>query len=128
MRDPGWPALMQYIRRMSYVMSMGRPAASVALYLPSSSMWLNDRDSDTAFVSTERMLSERQIDFDIIGHDALASDLKAVPGALESMSGNQYRDVILPSVADPLAGRARPPEGHGEGRRQGPVPRPHPGA
>jgi hypothetical protein len=99
MEDPGWPALMQYIRRLSYAMSMGRPAASVALYLPSSSLWMNDRESDTAFVSTERMLSERQIDFDIIGHDALAADLKALPGALESMSGNRYRIVILPSIA-----------------------------
>jgi hypothetical protein len=43
MRDPAWPALMDYVRRLSYVMSMGRPAASVALFLPSSSMWLGDQ-------------------------------------------------------------------------------------
>ncbi len=98
MRDPGWPALMNYTRRLSYVMSMGRPAASVALYIPSSSMWLNDQDADTAFVSTERMLSERQIDFDIINQNALGADLKAVPGALESMSGNRYRIVIIPAA------------------------------
>jgi len=98
MRDPGWPALMQYLQRLSYVMSMGRPAASVALYIPSSSMWLNDSASDTAFVSSERMLSERQIDFDIINQDALATDLTAGPGYLESMSGNRYRTVIVPSA------------------------------
>jgi len=98
MRDPGWPALTEYVRRVGYVMSMGRPAASVALYIPSSSMWLNDRDSDTAFVATEQMLSERQIDFDIINQDALATDLKAGPGTLETMSGNQYRTVIIPSA------------------------------
>jgi hypothetical protein len=99
MRDPGFPALADYVRRVGYVMSMGRPAASVALYIPSSSMWLNDRESDTAFVATEQMLSERQIDFDIINQDALATDLKAVPGALESMSGNAYRTVIVPSAS-----------------------------
>ena len=99
MRDPGFPALADYVRRVSYVMSMGRPAAHVALYIPSSSMWLNDRDSDTAFVSAERMLSERQIDFDIINQDALATDLKAGPGTLETMSGNQYRTVIVPSAS-----------------------------
>jgi hypothetical protein len=103
MRDPTFPALTEYVRRVGYVMSMGRPAASVALYIPSSSMWLNDRDSDTAFVSTERMLAERQIDFDIINQDALATDLKAGSGAaagtLESMSGNAYRTVIIPSAA-----------------------------
>ena len=99
MRDPAWPALMDYSRRLTYVMSMGRPAATVALYIPSSSMWLNDAASDTAFVSSERMLAERQIDFDIINQNALATDLKAGPGTLESMSGNQYRTVIIPSAA-----------------------------
>ncbi|MGA1982766.1 MAG: glycosyl hydrolase [Acidobacteriaceae bacterium] len=98
MRDPGFPALAEYVRRVGYVMSMGRPGASVALYLPSSSMWLSDRDSDTAFVSTERMLAERQIDFDIINQDALATDLKAGPGTLTTMSGNAYRTVIIPSA------------------------------
>ncbi|HEY4381025.1 MAG TPA: glycosyl hydrolase [Acidobacteriaceae bacterium] len=99
MRDPGFPALADYVRRVGYVMSMGRPAASVALYIPSSSMWLNDRDSDTAFVSTERMLSERQIDFDVINEDALATDLKPGHGTLETMSGNAYRTIIIPSAS-----------------------------
>jgi hypothetical protein len=99
MRDPGWPALMQYLERLTYAMSMGRPAATVALYIPSSSMWLGDAASDTAFVSSERMLAERQIDFDIINQNALAEDLKAGPGYLESMSGNQYRTVIIPSAS-----------------------------
>ncbi|MGA2439087.1 MAG: glycosyl hydrolase [Acidobacteriaceae bacterium] len=99
MRDPAWPALMQYLQRLTYVMSMGRPAAQVALYIPSSSMWLGDAASDTAFVSSERMLAERQIDFDIININALAEDLKAGPEYLESMSGNRYRTVIVPSAA-----------------------------
>ena len=124
MRDPAWPALMDYVRRVGYVMSMGRPAASVALYIPSSSMWLNDSASDTAFVATERMLAERQVDFDIINIDALATDLKAGPGYLESMSGNQYHTVIIPSAAI-LPGRTRPPEGVRQGRRQSTLPRPH---
>jgi hypothetical protein len=99
MRDPAWPALMDYARRLTYFMSMGRPAASVALYLPSSSMWLGDAASDTAFVSTERLLSERQIDFDIINQNALAEDLTAGNGTLTTLSGNSYRTIILPSVA-----------------------------
>ena len=102
MRDPAWPALMDYVHRLSYVMSMGRPAATVALYIPSSSMWLDDSAADTAFVATERLLAERQIDFDIINIDALATDLKASPGYLETMSGNQYRTVIIP-YADVLS-------------------------
>ena len=98
LRDPGWPDLMAYVRRLSYVMSMGRPNAQVALYIPSSSMWLNNKASDDAFVSTERMLSERQIDFDIVNDDALAMDLKARPGAFVTASGNEYHTVLVPSA------------------------------
>jgi hypothetical protein len=78
-------------------MSMGRPDAAVALYLPSSSLWLGNDASDTAFVSTERLLSEHQIDFDIVDEDALARDLKPLKGSFETLSGNRYRTVILPA-------------------------------
>jgi hypothetical protein len=97
MGQPGFPELMSYARRMSYLMAMGRPDATVALYLPSSSMWLGSEASDTQFVSTERLLSEHQIDFDIVDEDALASDLKALKGSFETLSGNRYRTVILPA-------------------------------
>jgi hypothetical protein len=99
MKDPAYPALLTYVRRMSYLLSTGEPAASVALFLPSSSMWLGDAASDTAFVSTERLLSEHQIDFDIVNEDALATDLKAGHGTLATLSGNQYRTVIVPGAA-----------------------------
>ncbi|MBN9614452.1 MAG: beta-galactosidase, partial [Acidobacteriales bacterium] len=99
MKDPAYPALLTYVRRMSYLLSMGEPAASVALFLPSSSMWLGDAASDTAFVSTERLLSEHQIDFDIVNEDALATDLKAGHGTFETMSNNWYRTVIVPGAA-----------------------------
>jgi hypothetical protein len=99
MEDPAYPALLSYVQRMSYLMSMGRPSASVALYLPSSSMWMGDAAADAAFVSTERMLSERQIDFDIVNDDALARDLVAGRGTLQSASGNRYGTVILPNIS-----------------------------
>jgi hypothetical protein len=99
MEDPAYPALLSYVQRMSYLMSMGKPASSVALYLPSSSMWMGDAAADAAFVSTERMLSERQIDFDIVNEDALSKDLIAEHGSLETASGNRYATVILPDVS-----------------------------
>jgi hypothetical protein len=97
MGEPGFPDLLSYVRRMSYLMTMGRPDASVALFLPSSSMWLGDEGADTQFVSTERLLSEHQIDFDMVDEDALARDLKALKGSFETLSGNRYRTVILPA-------------------------------
>jgi len=96
MREEGYPALLEYVQRMSYLLSMGEPMARVALYLPSSAMWMGDEAADRAFVSTERLLSERQIDFDIVSEDALAKDLKAEAGAFATMSGNRYTTVILP--------------------------------
>lgn len=96
MAAPGFPDLALYVRRVSYLMSMGRPDASVALFLPSSSMWLGDRTADNTFVSAERLLSEHQIDFDIVSEDALAHDLAAGPGWFRTVSGNRYRTVILP--------------------------------
>jgi hypothetical protein len=99
MTDPALPDLMQYIARLSYLMSMGAPTASVALYLPSSSLWLNDRAADTQFVSTERLLSEHQIDFDIVSEDALAKDLIAARGTFQTLSGNRYRTVIVPGAS-----------------------------
>lgn len=97
MGEPGFPDLLTYVRRMSYLMTIGRPDASVALLLPSSSMWLGHEASDTTFVSTDRLLSEHQIDFDIVSEDLLSNGLKALPGSLETASGNRYRTVILPA-------------------------------
>jgi hypothetical protein len=99
MKEAGYPALLSYVQRMSYLMSMGRPAASVALYIPSSSMWMGDAEADAAFVSTDRMLSERQIDFDIVNDDAVAKELIAGHGTFETASGNRYATVILPNVS-----------------------------
>jgi len=96
MSQPGFPDLMQYVRRLSYLTSMGRPGASVGLYIPSSSMWLNDASADRAFVSTERLLSEHQIDFDIVDENALAEGLTLGKGTFETLSGNRYRTIILP--------------------------------
>ena len=111
MADPGYPALLTYVRRMSYLMSQGRPDASVALLLPSSSLWLNDTQADTQFVSAERLLSEHQIDFDVIDEDFLATPslthigcprcMFYAPerkGKLQTASGNLYSTVIVPSA------------------------------
>ncbi len=99
MGRPGFSDILTYVRHMSYLLSMGRPDAKVALYLPSSSMWLGDASADVAFVSAERMLSEHQIDFDIVSEDALSRDLKSQGGVFTTASGNGYRTVILPGVS-----------------------------
>jgi hypothetical protein len=103
MRDPGFPVLMQYTSRLSYLMSQGHPAAEVALLLPAESLWTGDARADDTFVSTERALSEHQVDFDIVDEDAIGSLLKTAPGAFVSASGNRYLTVLVPH-ADLLPG------------------------
>ena len=96
MEAPGFPALMQYASRVSYIMSMGRPAAEVALLLPAESLWMGDKAADDTFVSTERLLSEHQIGFDIVDEDAIGLVLKMESGAFLSKSGNRYRTLLIP--------------------------------
>jgi hypothetical protein len=98
MLDPAYPALLTYVRRLSYLMSMGRPDAHVALLLPTSSLWFNDASADSMFVSTERLLSEHQIDFDIVDEDSVGAVLKPGRGTLETMSGNRYTSVLVPNA------------------------------
>jgi hypothetical protein len=99
MRDPGYPALMQYSSRLSYLMSRGHPAAQVALLLPAESLWMGDTKADDTFVSTERLLSEHQIDFDIIDEDAIGSLLKMQAGAFLGLSGNHYKTILVPHAS-----------------------------
>lgn len=98
MKDPAYPALLEYTRRLSYLMAMGRPAASVALLLPVASLWMGDAQADNTFVSTERLLSERQVDFDIVDEDALNGVLKQVGSTLETRSGNRYSTLVIPGA------------------------------
>ncbi len=99
MRDPGYPGLMRYTGRLSYLLSMGRPMATVALLLPTASLWMNDAVADNTFVSAERLLSESQIDFDIVDEDAVASLLTMNAGKMQSLSGNAYRTILVPHAS-----------------------------
>jgi hypothetical protein len=94
--DPGFPGVAQYVRRASFLMAAGRPDAQVALLQSRGALWVRDKAAVDMFVSTERMLSEAQVDFDLVDEDAIGTRLKAGPGTFETASGNRYRTVIVP--------------------------------
>ncbi|MDO6414635.1 glycosyl hydrolase [Sphingomonas sp. BIUV-7] len=94
--DPGFPALAAYTRRASYLMSMGRPDAGVAILQSRGTLWTADESADDMFVATERLLSEMQVDYDLVDEDAIGSLLKGDGGRFETLSGNRYRTVIVP--------------------------------
>ena len=88
----GW-----YVTRAQYLMAIGRPAAQVALFHPTDSFWLDDKEADNVQVKLVTELMERQIDFDHIDQDSLASVCALEGGGLKNLSGQTYRAVIVPA-------------------------------
>ena len=96
--DPGFPALMHYTRRLSYVLSMGKPTASVGVYIPTASMWLGDAAANDTFLAVEHQLLENQRDFDVVDDDALSSELIAGKGIFRTLSGNELHTILIPGA------------------------------
>jgi hypothetical protein len=105
---PGWQIspqwytfthLANYMNRLSYVLSVGRPAASIAIYYPTTSGWMRDFKPNEAALRIARELLESQRDFDFLDDDTLATLVKVDRGALVNLSGQRYHTVIVPAVA-----------------------------
>jgi hypothetical protein len=97
--NPQWAqfgAFAGYANRASYLLSLGTPAAQIALYMPTTSMWLGDAQSNSALLRVERQLMEGQRDFDLIDEQSLASALPLEGGTFRNLSGHAYRAVIVP--------------------------------
>ena len=88
----GW-----YVTRAQHLLAIGRPAAQVALYHPTDSYWLGDREADAVTVNLTTQLMERQIDFDHIDHDTLATVCTLENDGLKNLSGQLYHAVVVPT-------------------------------
>lgn len=99
--SPQWPwfhQLAAYLNRLSYILSVGRPTANVALYYPTTSGWMEDFAADRAGLAIARDLLERQRDFDFIDEQGLAEAVTLERGALVNRSGQRYRAVVVPPL------------------------------
>ena len=94
-----FPPLAGYVHRACYLLSSGQPAAQIALYYPTSSLWLGDEGADGSAWEVARQLLEHQRDFDFVDEHALSSLLVLKGGTLRNLSGQRYRAVILPSAS-----------------------------
>jgi hypothetical protein len=93
----GGSAISWYVNRLGYLLSIGRPAAQVALYYPTNSVWMGDDDSiDVTFRLTEQLL-EHQIDFDYLDEQVLTTVGTLEGGGLKNLSGQVYRGLVIPS-------------------------------
>ncbi len=93
-----FPSLARYINRSSYILSQGRPAASIGVYFPTTSMWYGDNESNASVLDIARQLMENQRDFDFVDEQALSSVLIIENGSLKNLSGQAYRVIIVPPV------------------------------
>jgi hypothetical protein len=89
--------IIGYVNRASYLLSIGRPAAQVALFHPTDSLWLGDKEADETTVRLATELLEHQVDFDHADTDALAEGCRLEGGEFVNLSGQRYRAVIIPS-------------------------------
>src|SRR5271157_907590 len=95
--NPQTWAVSWYVNRLGYLLSVGRPAAQVALYYPTNSVWMGDDDSiDVTFRLTQQLF-EHQIDFDYLDEQVLTTVGTLEGGGLKNLSGQVYRGIIVPS-------------------------------
>jgi len=92
----GW-----YASRAQQLLASGRPAAQVAYFHPTDSMWMGDQESDDVLGRPTNnlvtQLLEHQIDFDHIDADGLVSVVSLHGAGLRNLSGQTYRAVIVPT-------------------------------
>ena len=98
MTDPGMKGLNEYTNRATYLMSLGKPGARIAMYYPTSSLWLGNNIVYNDLVTLTQELLKQQRDFDYLNDDAFAEALKVGPGYLENNSGQRYYTLVIPSV------------------------------
>jgi hypothetical protein len=99
MGEAGFPALMKYVNNACYLLSQGRPATQVAVYLPTTSLWMGDKAANESLIKVGEALLNTQHDFDFVSEEALARDLTLTKGALITASGTKYSTVVIPSVS-----------------------------
>lgn len=97
MSDPGMKSLNDYTARATYLMSLGKPGARVAVYYPTMSFWTGSNAVNDDLVSIARELLSHQKDFDWVDEDAFSKALRVGSGYIENLSGQRYHTLIIPS-------------------------------
>ena len=95
---PYFPAFSSYVSRVCSLLSLGRPAARLALYFPTTSGWAGEFEPDQAVWRIAKQLTESQRDYDLIDEDALQTGLTIEGNGLRNASGQVYQAVLVPPV------------------------------
>jgi len=87
-----------YTARASYLMQLGRPGLTTALFYPARDIWAGGerkKKAMEAFEALGRELEEKQVEFDIIDEEGLRLSKAAPDGSLE-MGLARYDTLMLP--------------------------------
>jgi hypothetical protein len=87
-----------YANRGGYLMSIGRPAAQVALYHPGNSIWMGDQEADRSTTKLGWQLLEHQVDWDYFDEQSLSSVAAIEDGGFKNLSGQIYKAIVFPSM------------------------------
>jgi hypothetical protein len=97
--QPQSAMLAWYADRAGYLTAIGRPAAQVALYFPSSSLWMGDDEANRSTTKLGWQLLEHQVDWDYFDDQSLTSVAMLEGGAFKNLSGQLYRAIVVPSMS-----------------------------
>ena len=93
-----FPDVARYVHRVCYLLSHGRPAAEIAVYHPTTSLWLGHEESNEYVLKLTQQLLEMQCDFDFVDETALSSAMQLENGTFKNLSGQIYHTVLIPSA------------------------------
>jgi hypothetical protein len=99
MGEEGFPALIKYVNNACYLLTQGRPATQVAVYLPTTSLWMGDKATNESLIKLGEELLNSQHDFDFVSEEALVNGLTLTKGAFVTALGTTYKTVVIPSVS-----------------------------
>jgi hypothetical protein len=99
MASDSFPSLMEYTNRVSWLLCQGIPTAKIALYMPTRSLWMGDKEANENTWRIARQLLEQQRDFDFVDGFSISGNLKLVNGHLVNHSGQAYESVIIPGTS-----------------------------
>lgn len=94
-----FPEVARYIQRACYLLSRGTPAARLAVYFPTSSIWLGDYEAGQNALEIMQELLDMQRDFDVVDEQSLDSLLILEDGEFVNLSGQGYSTVLIPPVS-----------------------------
>ena len=97
MSQPGMKQLNDYTNRTAYLLTQGSPGARIAMYYPTSSLWMDDNNVAERIKKISHLLLQHQRDFDYVDDDAFSEALSVKYSRLENKSGQRYSTLIIPS-------------------------------